>query len=151
MGLTQLYGRSLTKSPINMLILLQNLSIIDQLSPTQLYEKYGEPKPDPVVREDGNPLPPGVPSHGVVLIWLGEASEKITLAEAKIQLTDFGEAFFYPEEKKYESHTPLVIRPPEARFEPNSPVISIRHWTLACTIWSIVSQKSLFEGFLVTG
>ncbi|CAP79404.1 Pc17g01170 [Penicillium rubens Wisconsin 54-1255] len=113
--------------------------------------KYGAPELEPVVRLDGNPLLPGVPSHGIAPIWLGEASERITLSETRILLTDFGEAFSPSKERKYESRTPLVIRPPEARFEANDPLsFSSDIWTLACTIWSIIAQRPLFEGFLAT-
>ncbi|KAK4860831.1 hypothetical protein LT330_004562 [Penicillium expansum] len=132
-------------------ILLKVPPNFDQLSLEQLYEKYGAPELDPVVDLDGNPLPlpPGVPSHGIAPIWLGEASEEITLSEARILLTDFGEAFSPSKEPKYESHAPLVIRPPEAWFEPNKPLsFSSDIWTLACTIWSIIAQRPLFEGFL---
>ncbi|EEQ89871.1 CMGC/SRPK protein kinase [Blastomyces dermatitidis ER-3] len=132
-------------------ILLKVPRNFDQLSLNQLYEKYGAPELDPIVRLDGNPLPPGVPSHGIAPIWLGEASEKITLSEARILLTDFGEAFSRSKERKYESHTPLAIRSPEARFEPNNSLsFPSDIWTLACTIWSIVAQRPLFEGFLMT-
>ncbi|CAG7918853.1 unnamed protein product [Penicillium olsonii] len=132
-------------------ILLKVPPNFDQLSTRQLYEKYGTPELDPVVRLDGNSLPPGVPSHGIVPIWLGEASEEITVSETSIFLTDFGEAFSHSKEPKYESRTPLVIRPPEARFEPNKPLsLSSDIWTLACTIWSIIAQRPLFEGFLAT-
>ncbi|OJI83109.1 hypothetical protein ASPTUDRAFT_57076 [Aspergillus tubingensis CBS 134.48] len=131
-------------------VLLKTPPSFDQLSPEQLYEKYGAPELDPVVHLDGKQLPPGVPSHGIAPIWLGEPSEKITLPEARILLTDFGEAFS-SEEAKYESHTPLVNRPPESRFEPNKPLsFSSDIWSLACTIWTIIAQRPLFEGFLAT-
>ncbi|PKX99960.1 kinase-like protein [Aspergillus campestris IBT 28561] len=132
-------------------ILLKVPPGFDHLSPEQLYENYGQPELDPVVHLDGNPLPPGVPSHGITPIWLGEASEAITPAEARILLSDFGEAFSCSTDAKYESHTPLVIRPPEARFEPETPLsFPSDIWTLACTIWSIIAQRPLFEGFLAT-
>ncbi|KAB8213688.1 kinase-like protein [Aspergillus novoparasiticus] len=131
-------------------ILLKSMPDFDQLSVEQLYEKYGAPELDPVVHMDDKPLP-GVPSHAIAPVWHGEASEDITLPEARILLTDFGEAFLDLEELKYESHTPLVIRPPEARFEPNKPLsFQSDIWTLACTIWPIIAQRPLFEGFLVT-
>ncbi|KAJ5142661.1 kinase-like protein [Penicillium bovifimosum] len=132
-------------------ILLKVPPNFDQLSLEQLYEKYGAPQLDPVVRLDGNPLPPGVPSHGIVPIWLGKASEKITLSDTRVLLTDFGEAFFPSEEPKHESRTPLVIRPPEVRFEPNDPLsFPSDIWTLACSIWDIVSQRPIFEWWFVT-
>ncbi|KAJ5955962.1 hypothetical protein N7501_010241 [Penicillium viridicatum] len=94
-------------------ILLKVPPNFDLLSVDKLYEKYGAPELEPVVRLDGNPdsnpLPPGVPSHAITPIWLGEASEKITLAEARILLTDFGEAFSPPNESRYESRTPLIL------------------------------------------
>lgn len=135
-------------------ILLKVPSNFDLLSLDKLYEKYGAPELEPVHLDgnpDGNPLPPGVPPYAITPIWLGEASEKITLAEARILLTDFGEAFSPSKEVRYESRAPLVLRPPEARFELNKPLsFSSDIWTVACTIWSIIAQRPLFEGFLAT-
>ncbi|KAF9883407.1 hypothetical protein FE257_003490 [Aspergillus nanangensis] len=125
----------------------------DHLSPEQLSEEYGAPELEPVVRLDENPLPlpAGVPSHAVTPIWLGAVSDKITPTEASILLYDFGEAFAYPKERKYLSRAPLVNRPPEARFEPDIPLsFSADIWSLACTIWCIIAQRPLFEGFMAT-
>ncbi|KAL4885693.1 kinase-like domain-containing protein [Aspergillus karnatakaensis] len=91
----------------------------------QIYAKYGAPELGPVVLFDGKPLPPGVPSHGIAPIWLGAASEDI----------------------KYESRAPLILRPPEVRFKPDKPLsFASDIWILACTIWSIIAQRPLFEG-----
>ncbi|KAK9638209.1 hypothetical protein HCH54_009072 [Aspergillus fumigatus] len=65
----------------------------DSLSPEQLYEKYGSPRYEPVVRLDQGPLPVGVPENVIVPIWLGKESELVDLSEAQIILTDFGESF----------------------------------------------------------
>ncbi|KAF7122631.1 hypothetical protein CNMCM5793_000656 [Aspergillus hiratsukae] len=130
-------------------ILLRPSRAIDKLSTKKFYEQYGEPVLVPVNRLDGQKLPLGVPQHGILPLWLGEASENITLPEAMILLSDFGEAFSPAQEKKFESHTPLLIRTPEARFEPTKPLsFSSDIWTLGCTIWDIIAQRSLFEGFL---
>ncbi|KNG79992.1 protein kinase domain protein [Aspergillus nomiae NRRL 13137] len=130
-------------------ILLQLSRQFDQLSAEMLYEQYGEPVLEPVNRLDGQKLPPGVPDYGVLPVWLGEASENVTLPEAKIRVSDFGEAFSPVKEKRFESRTPLLVSPPEARFEPNEPLTFPSDiWTLACTIWDIIAQRSLFEGFL---
>lgn len=132
-------------------VLLKKPPEFDQLSVERLYEDYGAPELDPVIQLDGKPLPPGVPSHGIAPIWLGKASEDISIAEARILLTDFGEAFSPSQELKYESRTPLVTRPPEARFEPEKPLsFPSDIWTLACSIWAIIAQRPLFEGFLAT-
>lgn len=60
-------------------ILLSVPSNFDRLSPEKLYEKYGAPELEPVIRLDGHPLPPGVPTHGIFPIWLGKASEQLRL------------------------------------------------------------------------
>ncbi|KAL2830801.1 hypothetical protein BDW59DRAFT_14279 [Aspergillus cavernicola] len=66
---------------------------IDHLSTKQLYDLYGEPGLEPVKRIDGQPLPPGIPEHGIPPVWFGNKSEKITLPESRILLSDFGVAF----------------------------------------------------------
>ncbi|KAJ9300189.1 hypothetical protein DTO271G3_2306 [Paecilomyces variotii] len=105
----------------------------------------------PVAHLDNKPLPPGVPTHGIIPVWLGEASEKTTLSEARILLTDFGEAFSPSKEPRYEYRAPLVICPPEVRFESTKPLsFSSDIWMLACTIWAIIAQRPLFEGLLAT-
>ncbi|KAK2763354.1 hypothetical protein FQN54_009990 [Arachnomyces sp. PD_36] len=130
-------------------ILLQPRSNFDGLSTKELYELYGDPEHESVNRLDGQTPLPGVPKFGVVPIWLGESSEKVTLPGARIILSDYGQAFSPTREKRFESRTPLLIRPPEARFEPTVPLTySSDIWTLACTIWDIVAQRSLFEGLL---
>ncbi|KAJ5389186.1 protein kinase domain protein [Penicillium cataractarum] len=130
-------------------VLLRLSREFDQLSTEKLYERYGEPIYERVNRLDGQELPSGVPRDGVLPVWLGEASEIVTLQEARILVSDFGEAFSPVQEQKFESHTPLLIRPPESRFEPTKPLtFSSDIWTLACTIWDIIAQRSLFEGFL---
>ncbi|KAL4803353.1 kinase-like domain-containing protein [Aspergillus unguis] len=130
-------------------ILLHPRSGFDRLSTKELYQLYGEPELIPVTRYDGQPIPPNVPSHGVVPVWLGERSENITLAEASIILSDFGTAFSPALKSTFKSHTPLSIRPPEATFQPTTPLtFSSDIWTLACTIWDMVSQRPLFENFL---
>lgn len=66
---------------------------MDALSPEQLYEQCGRPHTEPVERLNQRPLPNGVLGHVVVPIWLGKASERISLSEAQIIVTDYGESF----------------------------------------------------------
>ncbi|KAJ6127416.1 kinase-like protein [Penicillium sp. IBT 18751x] len=132
-------------------ILLQLPHEFDHLSTAKIYQQYWEPVLEPVNRLDGHKLPPGVPQYGIVPIWLGEASENITLPEARIFLSDFGEAFSPAQEMKYESHTPLLIRPPEARFESTKSVTFLSDiWTLACTIWDIFFKNRYLKALLRT-
>lgn len=63
-------------------ILLQLPWSLDHLSDKKIYDKFGPPEPEPVVRMDGEPLTAGVPSHVFSPVWLGDASEKISLVDA---------------------------------------------------------------------
>ena len=48
------------------------------------------------------------------------------------------------------SHTPLEIRPPEAHFEPTEPLsFPSDIWSLACTAWGILGQRSFQDSFLL--
>lgn len=70
----------------------------------------------PIVRLDGKSLPKGVPTHGVVPIWLGKESDLVTLMEAKIFLTDFGESFKPTMTQRFSSNTPDILVSPEILF-----------------------------------
>lgn len=121
---------------------------IVELSPGELYQKYGQPNVEPFVRLDGKPLSDGVPTHGVVPIWLGKESELMTLSEAKIFVTDFGESFLPSITPRHYSNTPGILAPPETFFLPHEPLsFPSDIWTLACTLWDIIGQRPLFEGF----
>ena len=129
-------------------ILLRLPRSIDDLSQTQLNALYGEPELEPVLRIDDKPLSPGVPSHVILPIWLGKASEHVTISEAYIFLTDFGESFDPSKTARYISRTPIIFSPPEAHFYPDEPLsFPADIWTLACTIWGILGQRPLFEGW----
>lgn len=66
-------------------------------------------------------------------------------------LADFGEAYAPSTEHRYDSHAPLSVAPPEARFEPDRSLgFSSDIWTLACAFWSVLGQRPLFEDILVT-
>jgi serine/threonine protein kinase len=90
----------------------------------------------------------GVPSHAIVPVWLGKDSELISLPEARILLTDFGESFQPSSTNSHHSHTPDLLIPPEVIFLPREPLsFPADIWTLAGTIWGILGQRPLFEGF----
>ncbi|KAH7414289.1 kinase-like domain-containing protein [Phaeosphaeria sp. MPI-PUGE-AT-0046c] len=131
-------------------ILLRLPNSIDNLTSDQLYEKYGHPKLELITRTDGQPLDPWVPTHGVVAIWLGEASDSISLADSPIFLTDFGESF-QPAVEARQTHTPLLLRAPELLLEPTLPVsFPAEIWSLACAVFFIIGQRPLFESWFPT-
>ncbi|KAI9660685.1 MAG: hypothetical protein M1821_010037 [Bathelium mastoideum] len=127
-------------------ILLRLPRSINKLTPDQLYERYGQPDLEPAKRFDGQPLGSGVPSHGVVPIWLGDASENIELPDVDTLLNDFGESFQPAKTTRHYSHTPYILRPPELFFNSSSPLsFPADIWALACTIFAILGQRPLFD------
>ena len=107
--------------------------------------------PQPVIRTDGQPysVEPGVPSHVNLPVWLGEEDSDITLNEAKLLLSDFGTAFRPRDNNTFKSQTPLVIRPPEVLFEPETPLsFGSDIWSIGCVIFELFAHTSLFDGFM---
>ncbi|KAI1024300.1 hypothetical protein LB504_005524 [Fusarium proliferatum] len=131
--------------------LLRLPSTIDHLSDKQIYEKFSPPRPEPVVREDGQPLPSGVPDHVYWPIWMAEGGNRLSLSESKILLADFGTAFYPHRRPRSGSSTPLDISPAEARFEPTTPLsFSADIWSLAHAIWTVMGLKTIFGSFLLS-
>ncbi|EQL03590.1 protein kinase [Ophiocordyceps sinensis CO18] len=131
----------------NLLIKLQ--STLDQLSVDQFKDKYGEPVIEPIRRADGNPLPPNVPPQAVVPMNLGKCkhAKDFTMDDARgLILSDFGEAFAPAIEQRLgkESNIPLIKRPPEALFEPDTPLsFPSDIWSLGHAIWDMLGMKAM--------
>lgn len=53
-----------------------------------------------------NGKPKGVPTHGIMPVFMGKESEKVSLAESGILLTDFGESFVPSTTLRYRSNSP---------------------------------------------
>jgi serine/threonine-protein kinase SRPK3 len=65
--------------------------------------------------------------------------------DARVIISDFGEAFFQDEERK-ESHAPILLLPPEVFFHGQlGPTIDV--WTLGCTLYETLGEYPLLEGF----
>lgn len=127
---------------------------IEALSPDQLYQAYGNPIQEPMKLIDstnGQTIPAGIPSHIIVPAWFGAKSEDIELHEASIFLSDFGESFMPAAEPRHYSNAPRTVRPPEVKFEPEKPLsFAADIWTLACSIWAVLGQRSLLDIFCFT-
>ncbi|KAM7204865.1 Serine/threonine-protein kinase [Rhypophila sp. PSN 637] len=135
-------------------MLLQLPSSLNDLSVPQLYEKFGAPDPQPVIPLASSQSQTGtgdhsVPSYAIPPMWLGIPSHKVALGEAKLVLSDFGVAFCPSKESRLKSYTPLVIRPPEALFEPTRPLsFPSDIWSLGCIIFELFAHRSLIDGIL---
>lgn len=113
-----------------------------------LYQKYGEPRSTPVMRLDGATAGAEAPQDAVIPLWFGVDCEKLTLKDAGVQLSDFGEAFMPDQDTRIESHVALLLRPPEALFANQRLGLPADVWTLACTLYEVLGERPLFEGFL---
>ena len=134
-------------------VLLRLPSGFDDLSIEQFYEKYGKPETVPVTQCSGKPLPPNVPAKAVVPLFLGKSADQLTLPEAHLLLSDFGEAFAPASDIRLgqDCHTPPAFRAPEAKFQPKSPLsYSSDIWSLATAIWDIIGMKSIFSSEFAT-
>ncbi|KAJ0418188.1 kinase-like domain-containing protein [Aspergillus carlsbadensis] len=134
-------------------ILLKFSASIDALSIEQLYEKYGTPQTIPITRSNGEPLSDNIPTHAVQPLFLGKSMDELTLPEAQLTLSDFGEAFAPGSETRLgmKCNTPDAYRAPEAKFEPNSPIsYSSDIWSLATALWDIIGMKTIFSSSWAT-
>lgn len=129
-------------------ILVKLPSGFDHFSVEQLYEEYGEPETVSITRRDGKQLPPNAPSKAVIPLYLWKNAEDFELPDTHVLLCDFGEAFAQdldPRRGK-DCHTPLAMRPPEAQFEPEAPLLySADIWSLAIAIWEILGMQPIFS------
>lgn len=128
-------------------MLIKAPSTLDQLSIEQFREKYGESKQYYVERLDGNPLPPGVPKTAAVSRSFGKRANNFTLSDARLLLSDFGEAFTPAAQSRLgkDCHSPIDFRPPEAFLQPDIPLsFSADIWCLALAIWDILGMQALF-------
>ncbi|KAL4913761.1 kinase-like domain-containing protein [Aspergillus aurantiobrunneus] len=94
--------------------------------------------------------PPGVPQHGIILVWPGKESKKVALPKARILLSDFGETF--PPSTRESIQVVYTTSDPSTRgkIQTNQASLSFSSdiWSLGCIIWHVVAQRTLFEGFL---
>ncbi|KAJ5642290.1 hypothetical protein N7490_006290 [Penicillium lividum] len=131
-------------------ILVRFPKAIDRFPTSDLYERFGEPEPEAVLRIDGNPLSEGVPNNVYVPGWFGACSDDIILGEEKIIISDFGESFNPHKTLRLSSKTLPILQPPEARFSDKPLSFASDIWTLACTSWEILGQRPLFEALYPT-
>jgi hypothetical protein len=82
---------------------------------------------------------------------MAKASDELRLSESNILLADFSTAFYPDHKSRFGFSTPLDICPPEARFEPRTPLsFSADIWSLAHAIWAVMGLRKIFCSFLVS-
>ncbi|KJZ76458.1 hypothetical protein HIM_04187 [Hirsutella minnesotensis 3608] len=131
-------------------VLVKASSTLNQLSIEQFRERFGKPDIYFVERLDGNPLhvPPSIPRAVVVSRSLGKRANDFTLSDARLLLSDFGEAFIPSAQSRLgaDCHSPVDFRPPDAFFQPDIPLsFSADIWCLALAIWDILGMQPLFS------
>ena len=135
-------------------ILVKLPSSFNHITIKQFYEEYGEPETASITLRDGSMLPPNpnIPPKAVIPLYLGKEANEFKLQDAHALLSGFGESYHVSEVRRGEDcHTPLAMRPPEARFEPRSPLsYSADIWSLAIAIWEILGMKALFSNEYIT-
>lgn len=140
------FTTSLTEIDLHAGNILLKASFLDTMSVDELYKTYGRPEVAPIERIDGGSLGNEVPASAVGRIWMGVKWNSITPQDAIIQLSDFGEAFQPALETRTISNTPWLLMPPEVNFETTGLSFPSDIWTLACTLYEIFGQGTLFEG-----
>ncbi|KAF4967840.1 hypothetical protein FSARC_4675 [Fusarium sarcochroum] len=133
-------------------ILLQLPDRIRRLSPDQLHQQHDMPDPVSVTRLDGLPLDESAPKNAVLPIWLGQKSEDVALADARILLGDFGESYLPSQERRQYSNAPIRYRAPETQFPDVCRSLSFSSdiWSLGCLLWNVVGQRPLFDAWTLS-
>lgn len=119
---------------------------MDGLPIKALYEKYGEPRRETVKRLDNAAVTSEAPTYTVIPVWFGIGCEGVNLEDALVHLSDFGEAFRPDCDTRTVTRVPLLLRPPEANFFDQPLGFPADIWTLACTLYAVLGEGSLFEG-----
>lgn len=113
-----------------------------------LYKQMREPRRLPVERYDKEPTGPEAPEYCVPPGVIRQVCHKMTEADARIVISDFGESFFSSDHPK-QLNTPTLLLAPEYIFDQQAGSAS-DVWALGCTIFDILGRRHLFEGFVPT-
>jgi serine/threonine-protein kinase SRPK3 len=114
----------------------------------ELYQRIGKPQRLPVKRLDEQTPGPEAPQYCVPPASIVISAEDVT--EADITIADFGEAFLCQTGSRLDVklRTPLLLLPPEFIFHEGVNQAADM-WTVASTLYEILGNRPLFEGFVV--
>lgn len=116
-------------------------------STEQLYKAVGKPQRLPVQRLDQQSIGPEAPQYCVPSATIVQVAEEVRNVE--VVIADFGEAFVCDSgrRKDVSLRTPILLLPPESIFGEGVDQ-SADIWTVACTLYEILGERPLFEGFM---
>ncbi|KAI1874183.1 uncharacterized protein JN550_002762 [Neoarthrinium moseri] len=147
LGLSYVHSCGVVHGDIHTNNVLFKHSCFSSQSVEELYQRVGEPQRLPVKRLDEQPPGPEVPRYCVPSASIVISAEDVTKAD--IIIADFGEAFLCETGSRTDVNlrTPLLLLPPEAIFhEGVNQAADV--WTAACTLYEILGERPLFEGFM---
>ncbi|KAL8676964.1 MAG: hypothetical protein Q9186_006573 [Xanthomendoza sp. 1 TL-2023] len=149
LGLRSLHYRGVIHGDLHTRNMLLALPRIDSMSVDEIYQHFHTPRQTQIRRVDGAPPGPEAPSFAVmpaqVIINCDEVSDP------RICISDFGEAWLNQDmTSKNDLNTPVALLPPEATFAKDSIGPPADVWTLACSMYEILGERPLFEGFFPT-
>lgn len=120
------------------------LPYLDSWTIEQIHERFGEPSMNTVSRLDDQPLGPEIPPYTVEPVYFWSPGHETP--DAQIKIIDFGEASSSNDERE-KLHTPMPLRAPESFFNERIG-LPADIWALACTIFDIFGERSLFDTFM---
>ena len=112
----------------------------------EIYRQFGVPQTTTIERIDGCTASAEAPSYSGMPAQMAIDGHEID--DSNIMISDFGEAWFNDMEKRDTLQTPVLYLPPEATFEKSTIGQPADIWTLACTVYEIMGERPLFEGFM---
>ena len=125
---------------------------IHSLTEDELYTQFQPPQKAKVERSDDQPISSEAPQYSVIPARLAIASDKVR--DPRICISDFGAAWSIdnvdgllpgrPEDLRI----PIIYSPPQAYFAKDQLGFPADIWTLACSIYEIMGERTLFEGFM---
>ena len=132
----------------NVLLALPDIS---SLTVEDLYTQFGEPQKEPAIRLDGKPISHNVPPYIMRGAWFGKPCEDLTLYDARVLVTDFGESWQPSTRPRYHLGIPMLYRSPEALLaeKEGTPIgLAADVLALACVVYDLFAKGTLFECFV---